>query len=114
MTDRKPYDTGWDDCIAYIQDKRKLQDKQVGWGAVLLLLGTITFLVPIGVLILATIANVAVNVFSCVVISSVAIILLIAGYLVDKKDKVRYKEIEKAHYKKWADRWTSLGFSGDE
>lgn len=115
MADRKLYDTGWDDCIAYNRDRRNLQQSRTGWGMMLMLLGAIPSAMTVSVpIMMVFIAQTIYNWHLLIGMGLVGIFLLVSGYFVDKRDVVRYKEREEAHYKKWATRWQELGFTADD
>lgn len=115
MADRKLYDTGWDDCIAYNRDRHNLQQSQVGVGYLCLLLGTIiTMLAVTAPGMMWVIGQHVEHWAPLLTLGSGGIILLAAGYVLEKRDRIRYKEREDAHYRKWAARWNELGFNGDE
>lgn len=114
MTDRKLYDAGWNDCIAYIRDRRNLQQSQVGLGMLLMLIGGIILTMPAAHFIVSLIASAPINIVACLVAGIIAAILFVSGIRVDKKDRVRYKQREDEFYRKWAARWNELGFNGDE
>lgn len=115
MADRKSYDAGWDDCIAYIREKHKLQQDHFGSGIVLMLTGAIIVALTMGIMVAMWLAEQTIYnwplLFCMWAFSS---LLLISGYFVDKKDRARYKEREQLHYKKWSDRWIELGLNGDD
>lgn len=113
--DRKSYETGWDDCIDYLRDKRTLQQHQTGFGGGFVLLGSLALIIAIGVPVTAWIADFTLyNVHILVWTLGLGICFFIAGYVINKKDQARYKQHEDDLYLKWSQRWNDLGFEGDK
>jgi hypothetical protein len=114
MTDRKSYDAGWDDCIAYIREKHTLNQSQVGLGMLLMLIGGIVLAMPAAHFIVSLIADAPINISACLVAGIIAAILFVSGIRVDNKDRIRYKQREEEFYRKWSNRWIELGLNGDD
>lgn len=113
--DRKTYDTGWDDCIDYLRDKRTLQQHQSGFGILFILFGCILVALVIAALFTMWIAGENVyNYMPVLWLAGGGSLLIAAGYFIDKKDRVRYKQREDEFYRKWVQRWKDLGLEGDD
>lgn len=115
MTDRKSYDAGWDDCIAYIREKNKLNQSRTGWGGLMMLVGAFGLASGVVAPLMSWLMGVPIVNFQPLVWPFVlGMFFSGAGYVVDKSDAARYKEREQLHYKKWSDRWIELGINGED
>lgn len=115
MTDRKLYNTGWDDCLEYNRDWRNLQQSKAGAGMMMMLIGALLTALTVIVPAMMWYATQTIyNWHPLIAMGCIGIFLLVSGYFVDKRGLVRYKEREDDFYRKWADRWNELGFTGDD
>lgn len=115
MADRKLYDAGWDDGIDYNRDVRNLEQHKVGSGMLLMLTGAIIVALTGGIMVAMWLAEQTIYNWPLLICMwAFSSVLVISGYFLDNKDRVRYKEREAAHYKKWSDRWIELGLNGDD
>lgn len=113
--DRKLYDTGWDDCIDWINDKRVLQQSRTGWGSLMMLVGAIGLTIGVVAPLMAWLLGIPIVNFQPLVWPFVlGMFFSGAGYVVDKGDAARYKQREDELYRKWIARWDELGFNGED
>lgn len=115
MTDRTLYDAGWDDSVQFGIDKKQLRESRAGFGMLLQLLGMIAGVLAVSIPFTMWIGNQTIyNYAPLIWIGAVAVCVGVGGFLLDKKDQVRYKQRESEFYQKWIARWDELGFNGDE
>lgn len=115
MADRELYNAGWVDGLNWQRDFTKMRESRTGWGMLLMLFGSILIAVSLALPFAMWIGDQAIhNPMPLVYLVFSACAMITGGYFLDKRDEKRYKQRETDFYKKWADRWDELGFSGDE